>query len=85
MKPPHSLLAGEVIISPQSTFLVLNILRVKRPLVFHSHLLYVLLDAKLVPFSDTLLEFADVMFEKPLHSFRPRAFQLLGGRLQISL
>ena len=84
MKPPHPPLADKGIVPQQSAFLVLDVqvLRVKRPLPFHIHPLEVFVEAKLITCSDTPFELANVIFEKPLYSFRPRAFQLFGGRLQ---
>ena len=81
-KPPHSPLADEGMIPQQSTFLVFDVLRVKRPLPFHIHPLEVFVEAKLITFSDTPFELANVIFGEPLNSFHPRAFQLFGGRLQ---
>ena len=72
MKPPHPPLADEVI-PQQSTFLVLDVLRVKRPLPFHNHPLYVFEEVKLITFWDTLFELADVIFEEPLYSFSRNA------------
>ena len=34
-------------------------------------------EAKLITFSDTPFELANVIFKQPLYSFRPRAFQVL--------
>ena len=82
VKPPHPLLADEGIIPQQSTFLVFDVLRVKRPLPFHIHPFEVFVEAKLMTFSDTPFELTNVIFEEPLNSFRPRAFHLFGGRLQ---
>ena len=83
MKPPHPPLADEGIISQQqSTFLIFDVLRVKCPLPFHIHPLEVFVEDKVITFSDTPFELADVIFKEPLYSFRPRAFQLFGGRLQ---
>ena len=84
VKPPHPPLSDEGTIPQQSTFLVFDVLRVKRPLPFHIHPLEVFVKAKLITFSDTPLELANVIFEEPLHRFRPRAFQLFDGRLQSS-
>ena len=39
-------------------------------------------EAKLITFSDTPFELADVIFEELLYSFRPRAFELFADRLQ---
>ena len=82
VKPPHPPLADEGIIPQQSTFLVLDVLRVKRPLPCHIHPLEVFVEAKLITFSDTPVGLANVILEEPLYSFRPRAFQLFGDRLQ---
>ena len=82
VKPPHPPLADEGIIPQQSTFIVLDVLRVKRPLPFHIHHLEVFVEAKSITFSDTPFEVADVIFEGRLYSFSPVAFQLFDGRLQ---
>ena len=84
-KPPHPPLEDEGIIPQQLTFLVLDVLRVKRPLPFHIHPLEVFVEAEFITFSDTPFEVANVVFEEPLKSFRPRAFQLFDGRLQALL
>eukprot|EP00904_Undaria_pinnatifida_P013748 jgi/Undpi1/9503/HiC_scaffold_27.g11959.m1 len=60
VKPPHPPLADEGIIPQQSTSLVFDVLRVKRPLPFHIHPLEVFAEAKLMSFSDTPLELANV-------------------------
>ena len=65
VKPPHPPLADEDIIPQQLTFLVF-VLRVKRPLPFHIHPLEVFVEAKLITFSDTPFELANVIFEEPL-------------------
>ena len=75
MKPPHPPLADEGIIPQQSTFLALDVLRAEHPLPFHIHPLEVFVEAKLITFSDTPFELANVIFEEPLmNSFCPRAF-----------
>ena len=82
MKPPNPSLADEGIIPKKSTFLVFDLLPVKRPLPFHILPLEVFVETNLITFSDTPFELANAIFEEPLNSFRPRAFHLFGGRLQ---
>ena len=82
MKPPHPPLPDWGIIPQQPIFLVLDVLRVERPLPFHIHPFHMFVAAKLMTFSDTPFELADVIFEELLYSFRPRVFQLFAGRLQ---
>ena len=53
VKPAHPPLADEGMIPQQSTFLVLDVLGVKRSLLFHIHPLSVFIDAKLITLSDT--------------------------------
>ena len=48
VKPPHPPLADEGILPQQSTFLVHDVLRDKRPLPFHIHPLEVFVEAKLI-------------------------------------
>ena len=72
VKPPHPPVADEGITPHQSTFLVFDVLPVKRPLPFHIHPLDVVLETKLITASDTPFELSN--FEEPLNSFRPRAF-----------
>ena len=74
VKPPHTPLADEGIIPQQSTFLVFDVVRVKHPLPFHIHPFEVFVESKLVTFSDTPFQLANVIFEEPLNSFRPRTF-----------
>ena len=74
------MLPDEGIALQQSTFLVLDVLRVKRSLPFQIHSLEMFAGANnrlIIAFSDTLLGLADVLFEEPLYSFRSRAFELL--------
>ena len=73
VKPPQPPFANEGIIPQQSTFLVFDVLRAKRPLSFHIHPFEVFVESKLAIFSDTPFEFANVILE-PLNSFRPRTF-----------
>ena len=81
MKPPHPPLAVEGVISLQSTFLVIDILRVKR-LPFRTHPLKVFIEAKFITFSDTPFELVIIIFEEPLYSVHPSSFKQFGGRLQ---
>ena len=39
-------------------------------------------EAKRIAYTITPFELADVLFEGSLHSFRPRAFELLASNLQ---
>ena len=64
MEPHHPPLADEGIIPQQATCLVFDVLRVKRPLPFHIHPLEVFAEAKLITFSDTPCELANVIFEE---------------------
>ena len=82
MNPPPPPLADEGIVPQHSTLLVLDVLRVERPLPFHIHPLQAFVEAKLITLSNTPFELAHLIFEKPPYSFRPRAIQLFGGRLQ---
>ena len=82
MNPPPPPLADEGIAPQHLTLLVLDVLRGKCSLPFHIHPLKAFVEAQLITLSNTPFELADVIFEKPPYSFRPRAFQLFGGRLQ---
>ena len=82
MKPPLPFLADEGVIPQQSTFLVVDVLRVESSLPSTS--MASLVEVKLIPFSHTPFEVANLMFEKHLYSSSPRAIQVLGGRLQRS-
>ena len=64
---------------PSSFF---DVLRAKRPVLFHIHSLEVLVEAKMITFSDTPFELTNVIFEGPLYRLRPRVFQQFGRRLQ---
>ena len=72
VKPPHPPLADKGIIPQQSIFLVFDVLRVKRPPSFHSHPLEVVVDFKLITFSDTPFELANIILEKPLFTASAR-------------
>ena len=65
-----------------SALLVLNVLRVKRPLPFLIHPLEMFVEAKLIALSDTPFELADIRFEEPRYSFHPRAFERLASNVQ---
>lgn len=82
MKPPYRALPDEANVTQQSTFHVLDVPRSKRPLPCHIHPLEVLVEAQLIAFSETPFELAGIVLKEPLHAFRSRAFELLGGNLQ---
>ena len=82
IKPPHSPRADEGLIPQQSTFFVFDVLRVNHPLPFLVHPLEEFVETKEITFLDTPFELSRVIIEKPLYSFRPRPFWLIGGRLQ---
>ena len=63
------------------TFLVPDVLRVRSPLPFHIHVLEVLVEAKLIAFSNAPFELTDVFFEEALYTFCRRAFELFRGSL----
>ena len=81
MKPLHPSLQDEGVVPEQSTFLVINVLRVERPLPFDIYPLEMFVGAELITFSDTPFELADIFFEEPLNSSRPRAFDLFASQL----
>ena len=67
VKPLHPPLADEGIIPWQSTFLVFDVLRVKkRPNLSPMHTLDMFVEAKSITFSDTSVELVNVIFEEPL-------------------
>ena len=72
-----------------TTFLVPDVMRVKSPLPFHIHPLEVIVEAKLIAFSNTPFELTDVFLEEPLYTFCPGAFELfrdsLHGVPQVSI
>lgn len=85
MKPLYPALPDEANATQQSTFLVLDVLRNKRLLPCHTHPLEVLVEADLIAFSDAPFGLTDTVFKESLHAFRPRAFELLGGKTFRSL
>lgn len=62
--------------------LALDVHRIKRALSFPIRPLNMLAEDTLVDFSSTPYELTVTLFEEPLHSCRPCAFELIGGSFQ---
>ena len=65
-----------------SNILFPDVLRAKCPLPLYIHPLEVLVEAKLIAFSNTPFELTKVCFDESLHAFGPRAFELFRDSLK---